>query len=142
MWVIAVVGAAPMTTFPRKGNSASPTSSSFKYGAVNFGGVKECNAAFHRRTQKRRHFLRVFGWAVGKAHSHAAEPESRDFEIAFFQVCAFPLFLILYTKLVTLPGNSPVFIRASRLYDELFAREIEHVREIFADKGRHQCALK
>ena len=40
-----------------------------------------------------------------------------------------------------LPGNSPVFIRASRLHDELFARELECARQVFADKGPHQCAL-
>jgi hypothetical protein len=40
-----------------------------------------------------------------------------------------------------LPSSSPVFIRASRLHDELFARELECARQVFADKGPHQCAL-
>src|SRR5580704_1926366 len=51
--------------------------------AVNFGGVKECDAAFHGGTQNRGHFLLVFRWAIGKAHSHAAEPDGRNFQIAF-----------------------------------------------------------
>ena len=39
------------------------------------------------------------------------------------------------------PSSSPVFIRASRLHDELFARELECARQVFAYKGPHQCAL-
>src|SRR5271157_1372005 len=51
--------------------------------AVDFCGVKECDAAFNGSTEKRGHLLLVFGRAVGKTHSHAAEPQSRNFEIAF-----------------------------------------------------------
>ena len=40
-----------------------------------------------------------------------------------------------------LPSNSPVFIRASRLHDELFARELERARQVFADKGPHERAF-
>src|SRR5260370_41380404 len=131
-----------MTTFPRKGNSRFAHKLFVQVRAVNFGGVKECNAAFHRGTQKRQSFP-AYLWVVGRRKSsfpcsRAPEPRLRD---CFFQVCPFSLFPILYTKLVMLPGNSPVFIRASRLYDELFAREIEHARQIFPDKGPHQCAL-
>src|SRR5712692_10547689 len=45
------------------------------------------------------------------------------------------------SSLVVLPGNSPVFIRARRLHDELFARKVVYARQVFADKGSHQCAL-
>jgi hypothetical protein len=51
--------------------------------AVHFGGVKECDATVHGGTEERGHLLLVFGRAVGKAHSHAAEPDGRYFQIAF-----------------------------------------------------------
>jgi hypothetical protein len=40
-----------------------------------------------------------------------------------------------------LPSNSPVFIRARRLHDELFAGKLVYARQVFADKGPHQCPL-
>ena len=72
-----------ITTCSRNGASASPTSSSLSERAVDFGGVEEGDAAFHGGAEKRDHLLLVFGRTVGKAHSHAAEPEGRDFQIAF-----------------------------------------------------------
>ena len=51
--------------------------------AVDFGGVEERDAAFDGGAKKSGHLLLVFGRAVGKAHSHAAEPDGRDFQIAF-----------------------------------------------------------
>ena len=39
------------------------------------------------------------------------------------------------------PSSSPVFVRASRLHDELFARELECARQVFADKGPHERAF-
>src|SRR5579863_4814375 len=50
--------------------------------AVHLGGVEECDATFHGGTEKRGHLLLVFGRTVRKAHSHAAEPESRYFQAA------------------------------------------------------------
>jgi hypothetical protein len=44
--------------------------------AVNFSGVEERDAAFDRRPKKRDHLPLVCGRTVGKAHSHAAEPDS------------------------------------------------------------------
>jgi hypothetical protein len=35
--------------------------------------------------EKIGHLLLVFGRAVGKAHAHAAEPDGRNFQIAFPQ---------------------------------------------------------
>src|SRR6266576_5019750 len=51
--------------------------------AVNFSGIKERDTSIHGGTEKSSHLLFVFGWAVGKAHSHAAESDGRDFQITF-----------------------------------------------------------
>jgi hypothetical protein len=51
--------------------------------AVDFGGIKERHAAFDRFTYQSNHFVFVTGRAVGIAHSHATEPDGRDFQIAF-----------------------------------------------------------
>jgi hypothetical protein len=56
---------------------------------INFGGVEKGYAAFNGCLQKRSHLLLIFGWAVGEAHSHAAETDRRDFQIA---VSKFSLF--------------------------------------------------
>ena len=50
--------------------------------AVDLGGVEECDAAFHGCPDQSGHLLLVFGRAVRKAHSHAAEPEGRNFQAA------------------------------------------------------------
>src|SRR2546427_11751877 len=50
--------------------------------AVNFGGIEECDAAFHGRADERDHRLLVRRETVALAHPHAAEPERRDLEIA------------------------------------------------------------
>jgi hypothetical protein len=49
--------------------------------------------------------------------------------------------MICRGSLVVLPSSSPVFIRASRLHNKLFARELEGARQVFADKGADQRAL-
>src|SRR5271157_1058886 len=51
--------------------------------AVDFGRVEERDAAVHCGMEKIGHLLLIFGRTVGKAHAHAAEPESRNFQIAF-----------------------------------------------------------
>jgi hypothetical protein len=45
------------------------------------------------------------------------------------------------SRLVMLPSNSPVFIRARQLHDELFARKLIYARQVFAYQGAHQCAV-
>ena len=40
-----------------------------------------------------------------------------------------------------LPGNSRVFVRASRLHDELFAGKLVFALQVFADKAPHQRTL-
>ncbi len=41
--------------------------------AINFSRVEERDPAIHGCVEKRRHLLFVFGWAVGKAHTHAKD---------------------------------------------------------------------
>ena len=50
--------------------------------AVDLGGIEECYAAFYGCAEDRGHLLLIFWRAVGKAHSHATESDSRDFQIA------------------------------------------------------------
>src|SRR5258706_10185180 len=52
---------------------------------VNFRGVEESDATLERRPNQRDHLLLVGRRTVAKAHSHAAEPESRNFESAASQ---------------------------------------------------------
>ena len=40
-----------------------------------------------------------------------------------------------------LPSNSPGFIRARRLHDELFAGKFKYACQVFVDKGPHQGTL-
>jgi hypothetical protein len=49
--------------------------------------------------------------------------------------------MIAESSLVMLPGNSPVFIRARRLHDELFAKKLKYARQVFADQGPNQGPL-
>ncbi len=62
--------------------------------AVDFGGIEECDAAFHGRANQRDHLLLVFRRAVAKAHPHAAEPDGRDFQVAFSKFALLALFLL------------------------------------------------
>ena len=61
--------------------------------AVDLGGVEERDAAFDGRPDQRDHLLLVLGRAVAEAHSHAAEPEGRDFQVALSEF-AFLHFLL------------------------------------------------
>src|SRR5439155_9069591 len=45
--------------------------------AVNFSGVEERDASFHRCSQKRDHLLLILRRTVARAHSHAAESDCR-----------------------------------------------------------------
>ena len=49
---------------------------------VHFGRVEECDPALNRRAQKRDHFLPVGDGVFIVTHSHAAEPERRNFQAA------------------------------------------------------------
>src|SRR5947208_8362933 len=68
-----------ITTFPRNGASASPTSSSFRSGPYTSA---ERDTSLHRGVEKRNHLLLVSWRSVGPTHSHAAEPNGRYFQIA------------------------------------------------------------
>src|SRR5207253_7319782 len=50
--------------------------------AVNFSGIEERNAKFNRLAKQRDHLLLVFRRTVTKAHSHTAQPNCRDFQVA------------------------------------------------------------
>jgi hypothetical protein len=52
---------------------------------VGFGGIEEGDASFDRRANQRDHLLLVRRRTVPKAHSHTAQPNSRDFQLAFPQ---------------------------------------------------------
>src|SRR6185369_17040920 len=48
--------------------------------AIDLRSVEEGYAAFHGCPEKRNHLLLVLGRTVRKTHSHAAEPERRNFQ--------------------------------------------------------------
>src|SRR6266496_1047288 len=50
--------------------------------SVNFSCIEERDAKFNRLAKQRDHLLLVLRRTVAKAHSHAAEPDCRDFQIA------------------------------------------------------------
>src|SRR5208282_977541 len=50
---------------------------------VNFGGVEKRYATFDGRPNQRDHFFLVRSRTITEAHSHTAEPDGRDFQIAF-----------------------------------------------------------
>src|SRR6266576_6304902 len=50
--------------------------------AVDFCRVEEGDAALNGRANHRDHRLLFARWTVAGAHSHAAQPEGRDFQIA------------------------------------------------------------
>ena len=52
-------------------------------GAIDFGGIKERDAAIDGRMQHRGHLLLVLGWPVAEAHAHAAQTEGGNFKVAF-----------------------------------------------------------
>src|SRR5437879_13788202 len=52
---------------------------------VDFGGIEERDAAFDGRADERDHRLLVRWETVALAHSHAAEPDGRDFEVTLSQ---------------------------------------------------------
>ena len=53
---------------------------------VDLGRVEECDAAFDSGSKKGDHLLFVRRGTIGKAHSHATEPQSGDFQIALAQL--------------------------------------------------------
>ena len=78
--------------------------------AVDLGGVEEGDAPLDGGVKQSGHLLLVFGRAVGKAHSHAAEAEGRDFQIALSK------FTLLHCRTPTL-----VIVSGHCLYRETSA---------------------
>src|ERR1700692_327071 len=64
-------------------------------GTIAFGGVEKCDATFDSRPDQRDHFLLVACRTVANGHSHTAEPESRDFQVAVSKFARFHCFLSL-----------------------------------------------
>src|ERR1700745_2986295 len=64
-------------------------------GTIGLGGVEKCDATFDSRPDQRDHFLLVACRTVANAHSHTAEPESRDFQVAVSKFARFHCFLSL-----------------------------------------------
>ena len=71
-----------MTTRSRNGAERLADELLVRERAVGFGGVEERHAAFDGGPHERDHLLPVHRRAVREAHSHAAEPEGRHFQIA------------------------------------------------------------
>jgi hypothetical protein len=65
--------------------------------SVNLSGIEERDPAVDGRSNQRDHLLLVCRRTVAKAHSHAAEPDRRDFQIAFSK---FALLLSRFASLV------------------------------------------
>jgi hypothetical protein len=59
---------------------------------VDFGGVKECDAAFDCRSNQRDPFLLVHRWPEAETESHAPQPQSRNFQVAFPKFAFFAFF--------------------------------------------------
>jgi hypothetical protein len=58
-------------------------------GAVNFGGVEEGDAPFHRGADQRDHLLFVGRGTVGEAHAHAAHAHGRHLQAVGSQCSRF-----------------------------------------------------
>jgi hypothetical protein len=52
--------------------------------AIHFSGIGEGDAAFDGGSDQSDHLLPVANWFVSPAHSHAAQPDSRDFQVSKF----------------------------------------------------------
>ena len=63
--------------------------------AIDLGGVEERDALFDRRPDQGNHLLLVTRRAVTEAHAHAAQPDGRDFQIAF------PKFTFLHIQILS-----------------------------------------
>ncbi len=50
--------------------------------AVYFSSIEERDTPFDSSPDHGSHLVLVFGWTVPESHSHAAEPDSRDFQAA------------------------------------------------------------
>src|SRR6266511_2325502 len=82
-----------ITTCPRKGEGFAHKFF-VREGAVDFGCVEEGDAAIDGRPEKGDHLLPVSGRTVAKAHPHAAELDSRDFQVATSEFAFLHSFLL------------------------------------------------
>src|SRR5262249_16994143 len=63
--------------------------------AIPLRRIEECDAAFDGCPENRDHLLLVSGWTVGKAHSHTAQSESRNFQVAISKFALLHFFELL-----------------------------------------------
>ena len=62
--------------------------------AIDFGSIEECHAPVDRRPDQRNRLLLLRRRAIAKAQSHAAQPECRNFQLAFSQFALLHLCLL------------------------------------------------
>jgi hypothetical protein len=79
------------------GSERVPDQLLVRLGPVGLGRVEEGDAALDRRPDQRDHLLPVGDWAVGVAHTHAAEPEGGDLQ-ALSEVALMHLRLLSRTR--------------------------------------------
>src|SRR5437870_13113995 len=83
----SVVGVGFPSELRRNYDFPAKRSESFAYQffvdewAVYLGSIEERDTSFHSGVQQSNHLLLVFRRPVGPAHSHAAEPDGRNFKI-------------------------------------------------------------
>jgi hypothetical protein len=68
---------------PTEGSEGLPHKLFVREWAVGLGRVEEGHTEFDGRPDQRDHLLPVRGRTVHGAHAHAAEPKSRNFQVAF-----------------------------------------------------------
>ena len=59
---------------------------------VHFSGIEKRHTLFKCRSNQRNHLLLVLGRTIAKAHSHAAQPNGRDFQVTLTK------FALLHTE--------------------------------------------
>jgi len=52
-------------------------------GSIDFGGIEECDAAIDGGPDQRDHFIFFTGRTIGETHTHAAQADGRNFQVAF-----------------------------------------------------------
>src|SRR4029077_12881041 len=72
---------------------------------IGFGGVEKSDATFDGRPDQRNHFLLVACRTVARAHSHTAEPQSRDFQVAISKFAPTHYFSLTSMRFVQERGN-------------------------------------
>jgi len=110
---------------------------------------EQSDAAFHGCVEKCGHLLSIFRGAIRPAHTHAAEADGGNFQVAFPQLaflhcpalCRYGPSKALRKALVAFPSRSPVFLWVGRFHDELLSGQLESARKVFANQAALHSAL-